>query len=138
MILADIPIPDLELDAHDGLDLPHHMVALSEPLEPGQMLLLRTLDGVHRCAEVVGLDFTETETIYRLTYGTPMAPEIAAAVARPPRSALRHWVDDIDVEVLLGELAAAVARTADTSQTSASSSWRGGCWSPSAIRSCWS
>jgi hypothetical protein len=123
MILADIPIPDLELDAHDGLDLPHHMVALSEPLEPGQMLLLRTLDGVHRCAEVVGLDFTETETIYRLTYGTPMAPEIAAAVARPPRSALRHWVDDIDVEVLLGELAAAVARTADTSQTSASSSW---------------
>ncbi len=123
MILADIPIPDLELDAHDGLDLPHHMVALSETLEPGQMLLLRTLDGVHRCAEVVGLDFTETETVYRLTYGTPMAPEIAAAVARPPRSALRHWVDDIDVEVLLGELAAAAERTADTSQTSASSSW---------------
>ena len=55
------------------------------------MLLLRTLDGVHRCAEVVGLDFTENETIYRLTYGDPMAPEMAAALARPPRSALRHW-----------------------------------------------
>ena len=58
MILADIPIPDLDLAAHDGIDLPHDLVALSEPLEPGQMLLLRTLDGVHRCAEVVGLDFT--------------------------------------------------------------------------------
>ncbi len=124
MILADIPIPDLELVAHDGIDLPHDLVALSEPLEPGQMLLLRTLDGVHRCAEVVGLDFTETETIYRLTYGTPVAPEIAAALARPPRSALRHWVDDIDVEVLLGELAATARRTAATSQEAApESSW---------------
>lgn len=124
MILADIPIPDLELEGHDGIDVPHDLVALSEPLEPGQMLLLRTLDGVHRCAEVVGLDFTRTETIYRLTYGAPMAPEIAAAVARPPRSALRHWVDDIDVEVLLGELADAARRTATTSQVAGpESSW---------------
>ncbi|WP_300430452.1 hypothetical protein [uncultured Nocardioides sp.] len=124
MILADIPLPDLELEAHDGIDVPHGLVALSEPLEPGQMLLLRTLDGVHRCAEVVGLDFTENETIYRLTYGAPMAPEIAAAVARPPRSAVRHWVDDIDVEVLLGELADAARRTATTSQAAApESSW---------------
>ncbi|WP_292604095.1 hypothetical protein [Nocardioides sp. REDSEA-S30_B4] len=124
MILADIPIPDLELEAHDGIDVPHDLVALSEPLEPGQMLLLRTLDGVHRCAEVVGLDFTENETIYQLTYGAPMTPEIAAAVARPPRSALRHWVDDIDVEVLLGELAAAARRTATTSQVAGpESSW---------------
>ncbi|MAO82057.1 hypothetical protein [uncultured Nocardioides sp.] len=123
MILADIPIPDLELEAHDGLDVPHDMVALAEPLEPGQLLLVRTLDGVHRCAEVVGLDFTETTTIYRLTYGDPMAPEMAAALARPPRSALRHWVDDIDVEVLLGELVATARRTAETSQSVPESSW---------------
>ena len=121
MILADIPIPDLELEAHDGLDVPHDMVALAEPLEPGQMLLLRTLDGVHRCAEVVGLDVTATETIYRLTYGDPVAPEMAAALARPPRSALRHWVDDIDVEVLLGELA--TARRTATSRQVSESSW---------------
>ncbi len=38
--------------------------------------------------------------------------------------ALRHWVDDIDVEVLLGELAAAARRTATTSQVAGpESSW---------------
>ena len=91
MILADIPIPDLELEAHDGIDVPHDLVALSEPLEPGQMLLLRTLDGVHRCAEVVGLDFTENETIYQLTCGTGSTTSMSrcSSASWPPRPAAR-------------------------------------------------
>ena len=113
MIVADVPLADAALDAYDGLDLSHDLLALQEPLEPGQLLLLRSLDGVHRCAEVLELDVGFTRTVYRLRHGSPVAPEVARSLARRRVSPPRHWVDDSDVESLLAELAVAARRTAE-------------------------
>ena len=66
MIIADLPLADADLQGYDGIDVPHDRIAISDPLEPGQLLVVRTLDGVCRCAEVVGLEFTPTDTVYEL------------------------------------------------------------------------
>ncbi|MGC5198819.1 hypothetical protein, partial [Aphanothece microscopica] len=69
MIIADVPLTEGDLRAYDGLDVPHDRIAVHDPLEPGQLLLIRSIEGVCRCAEVLALDFTPTDTVYRLRYG---------------------------------------------------------------------
>lgn len=100
MIVADIPVVDAVLADVDGLDVPHGRIAVEDPLEPGQMLFLRTLDRVHRCAEVVGLHFTATETVYELRFGLPVAADTVAALTHR-RPAPRRWVSDDDIESML-------------------------------------
>lgn len=102
MIIADVPIAEDDLWAHDGVDLTHEQVALHDPLEPGQLLLIRSLDGTCRCAEVVGLDFTPTDTIYRLRYGLPVGDRMVRALTHR-RPAPRRWVSDSDLRELLAD-----------------------------------
>lgn len=102
MIIADVPLDEDDLWTHDGVDLTHDQMALHDPLEPGQLLLIRSLGGVARCAEVVGLDFTPTDTIYRLRYGLPLQePAVQSLTDRRP--APRRWVNDADLLELLAD-----------------------------------
>lgn len=102
MIIADVPLDEQELSAHDGVDITHDQVAVHDPLEPGQLLLIRSLAGIARCAEVVGLDFTPTDTIYRLRYGLPVHERTVQALT-DRRPAPRRWVSDTDLLELLAD-----------------------------------
>jgi hypothetical protein len=104
MIIADVPLDEDDLVAHDGVDLTHDQMALHDPLEPGQLLLIRSLAGISRCAEVVGLDFTPTDTVYQLRYGLPVGEEMVVSLTHR-RPAPRRWVSDADVLGLLAERA---------------------------------
>lgn len=100
MIIADLPLADADLHGYDGLDVPHHRIAASDPLEPGQFLVVRMLDGVCRCAEVVGLRFTPTDTVYELRLGVPMSGEVVRTLTQR-RPAPRRWVSDADLVGML-------------------------------------
>lgn len=100
MIIADLPLADADLHGYDGIDVPHHRLATSDPLEPGQLLVVRTLDGVCRCAEVVGLGFTPTDTVYELRLGQPMRGEVVQSLTQR-RPAPRRWVSDADLVGML-------------------------------------
>lgn len=80
MIVADVPLDEADLALYDGLDVAHDHVAVDEALEPGQLILIRTFDGVHHCAEVVGLEFTPTRTIYQLRIGLPVEKDVVRAL----------------------------------------------------------
>lgn len=77
MDLVDVPVGTHALDEHEHLDVPHRLVGARRPLEPGQVVVLRDLDGQHRWAAVDGLRFTERDTVYELRLGHPMPPETA-------------------------------------------------------------
>jgi len=64
MDLVDVPASTQQLDLHQHLDVPHRLIGARRPLEPGQVVVVRDLDGHHRWAAVDGLRFTETETVY--------------------------------------------------------------------------
>ena len=102
MIIADVPLDEDDLRAHDGVDIAHDQMALHDALEPGQLLLIRSLDGTCRCAEVVGLDFTPTDTIYRLRYGLPVHQRMVESLTHR-RPAPRRWVSDSDLVSLLAD-----------------------------------
>lgn len=104
MIIADVPIDEDDLQAHDGVDVAHGQIALHDPLEPGQLLIIRSLTGTFRCAEVVGLDFTPTDTIYQLRYGLPVSEAMVWSLTHR-RPAPRRWVGDADLLSMLADLA---------------------------------
>lgn len=102
MDLVDVPVSTHALDQHDRLDVPHRMAGARRPLEPGQVVVLRDLDGHHRWGAVDGLRFTETETIYEITLGHPMPIERAVEVgAYDERSRARPFVRVGDVARML-------------------------------------
>lgn len=111
MIIADLPLADADLHGYDGIDVPHDRIATSDPLEPGQLLLVRTLDGVCRCAEVVGLGFTPTATLYELRLGQPVRGEVVRSLTQR-QPAPRRWVSDADVVGMLVDCAR-LQRTAE-------------------------
>lgn len=80
MDLVDVPTSTHVLDQHEHLDVPHHLIGSRRPLEPGQVVVLRDLDGQHRWAAVDGVRFTDTDTIYEIQLGHPMPIERAVEV----------------------------------------------------------
>ena len=102
MDLVDVPASTHALDQHEHLDVPHRMVGARRPLEPGQVVVLRDLDGHHRWAAVEGLSFTETDTIYEIRLGHPMPIERAVeAGAYDDRTRSRPFVRVGDVARML-------------------------------------
>ena len=110
MILADLPVEDADLHGYDGIDVTHDRLATGDALEPGQLLLVRTLDGVCRCAEVVGLAFTATDTVYQLRVGQPVRPDVVRALTTR-RPAPRRWVNDADLVGMLVDCGRLARRT---------------------------
>jgi hypothetical protein len=110
MIIADLPLDDADLHGYDGIDVPHDRLATSDALEPGQLLVVRTLDGVCRCAEVVGLQFTSTDTVYELRLGQPMRAAAVRSLTHG-RPAPRRWVSDADLVGMLVDCARLDRRT---------------------------
>ncbi len=105
MDLVDVPASTRQLDQHEHLDVPHRVVSAPRPLEPGQVVVLRDLDGQHRWASVERLRFTETETIYEIRLGHPMPVERAVEVgAYESRRIARPFVRVGDVGRMLDGL----------------------------------
>lgn len=102
MDLVDVPVGTHVLDQHQHLDVPHRLVGSRRPLEAGQVVVLRDLDGQHRWAAVDGLRFTETDTIYEIRLGHPMPAERAVEVgAYDDRPRSRPFVRVGDVARML-------------------------------------
>ncbi len=92
MDLVDVPASTRQLDEHEHLDVPHRLIAAPRPLEVGQVVVLRDLDGRHRWAAVDRLRFTETDTVYEMQLGlyfdgssVPVAPGLDEETARRSR-----------------------------------------------------
>ena len=102
MDLVDVPASTRQLDQHEHLDVPHRLIAAPRPLEVGQVVVLRDLDGRHRWAAVDRLRFTETDTIYEMQLGHPMPLERAVEVgAYESRRMSRPFVRVPDVHRML-------------------------------------
>lgn len=102
MDLVDVPASTRVLDQHEHLDVPHRLIAAPRPLEVGQVVVLRDLDGRHRWAAVDRLRFTETDTIYEMQLGHPMPLERAVEVgAYESRRMSRPFVRVPDVHRML-------------------------------------
>jgi len=102
MDLVDVPASTQQLDLHQHLDVPHRLIGARRPLEPGQVVVVRDLDGHHRWAAVDGLRFTETETIYEIQLGHPMPVERAVEVgAYEDRPRTRPFLRNSDVVRML-------------------------------------
>lgn len=111
MDLVDVPASTRSLDQHEHLDVPHRMVGCRRPLEPGQVVVLRDLDGRHRWAAVDRLRFTDTDTIYEIQLGHPMPVERAVEVgAYDDRVRARPFVRAADVGRMLEGLREQQAR----------------------------
>lgn len=112
MDLVDVPVSTHALDQHEHLDVPHRMVGLRRPLEPGQVVVIRDLDGQHRWGAVDGLGFTETDTIYEIRLGHPMPIDRAVEVgAYDDRTRARPFVRVGDVARMLEGLREQRTRT---------------------------
>ncbi|WP_300384938.1 hypothetical protein [uncultured Nocardioides sp.] len=102
MDLVDVPASTRQLDQHEHLDVPHRLIAAPRPLEVGQVVVLRDLDGRHRWAAVDRLRFTETDTVYEMQLGHPMPLERAVEVgAYESRRMARPFVRVPDVHRML-------------------------------------
>ena len=102
MDLVDVPASTQQLDQHEHLDVPHRLIGARRPLEPGQVVVLRDLDGRHRWAAVDRLRFTETETIYEIQLGHPMPVERAVEVgAYDDRPRTRPFLRGSDIGRML-------------------------------------
>jgi hypothetical protein len=102
MDLVDVPASTQQLDQHEHLDVPHRLIGVRRPLEAGQLVVVRDLDGQHRWAAVDRLRFTETETIYEIQLGHPMPVERAVEVgAYDDRPRSRPFVRVGDVARML-------------------------------------
>ena len=105
MDLVDVPASTQQLDQHDHLDVPHRILGVRRPLEPGQVVVVRDLDGRHRWAAVDRVRFTETETVYEMQLGHPMPAERAVEVgAYEDRPRTRPFLRGTDVARMLEAL----------------------------------
>lgn len=70
MELVEVPVTSEDMTDVDGLAVSHRRLRLRRALEPGQVLVVRTLDGRCRGGVVDSVEFTATDTVYHLGVGT--------------------------------------------------------------------
>lgn len=83
MQIVDVPSAARQLDRASHVRVDHARLGGAPPLDAGQVLVLRDLDGVLRFAAVERLEFSATETTYLLQLGHPVDADTVAVLAGP-------------------------------------------------------
>lgn len=111
MQLVAVPATAAQLDAVTHVHADHRRLGLGAPLDAGQVVVLRDLDGALRWATVDRLEFTDTATTYHLQLGYPTDETTLRqhAVERVPVPRPRAATSTVDVVDGLRQLAAALA-----------------------------
>ncbi|GAB2635637.1 hypothetical protein GCM10027270_25490 [Nocardioides ginkgobilobae] len=103
MQTIDVPAGTDHLDRATHVRVDHADLGGAAPLDAGQVLVLRDLDGKLRFAAVDRLEFSATETTYLLQLGHPTDAATVARIAgtvvplprRAAREAARYEVADV-------------------------------------------
>ena len=111
MQLVAVPATAAQLDAVSHLHADHARLGLDAPLDAGQLVVLRDLDGALRWAVVDRLEFAATSTTYHLQLGYPTdeATLRQHAIAEVPVPRPRASTSTAEVVQALRQLAAALA-----------------------------